>query len=119
MNEELKQRVLNHIVNADIATYGDYVMSISNLMVFEPGFTKYRLRKVLKELLNDGLIKYTSRGCPAVEDYVNGEVLELVCDASPPVNGYVLTDKGHETDAYKTAYQNQDDVFRRWNEDLY
>ena len=105
---ELKQKVFNDIIQAELATYmccyspDRAVISISNLMLFQPDVTKYAMRKVLKELIADGVVEYTSQGCPAIESI--GEYTELICDAAPPVNGYALTKAGFESEAWKTAY---------------
>ena len=114
---ELKQRVLSHIVHAELATYESVyapsrgVITISNLMMFEPTATKYGMRKVLKELIADGLIEYTSEGCPAIESI--GEYHELICDAAPPINGYALTKKGFECETWLKASQQWEDNLRR------
>ena len=105
---QLKQKVFNSIIQAELATYmtcygpDKAVISISNLMLFQPEITKYAMRKVLKELIADGVVEYTSQGCPAIESI--GEYTELICDAAPPVNGYALTKAGFESDEWKTAY---------------
>ena len=117
---ELKQRVLSHIVHAEIATYESVygpdrgVITISNLMLFEPTATKYGMRKVLKELIADGVVEYTSQGCPAIESI--GEYTELICDAAPPVNGYALTKAGFESEAWKTAYDDWCGALKKMSE---
>jgi len=117
---ELKKRVFSHIIQAEIATYMSCysppraVISISNLMIFEPDVTKYAMRKVLKELIADGVIEYTSQGCPAIESI--GEYTELICDAGPPINGYGLTTAGFDSEEYKTAFDNWCKALKRMSE---
>lgn len=103
--DELKQKVFSNIVGIEISSYMGYIGGIgvsttSDLLGFEPGVTRYRMRKILKELVADGVIEYVSVGCPALEN----DYHEWFCDAGPPINGYQMTDKGKATDAYKTAY---------------
>lgn len=113
---ELKKQVFTEICNAETVTYCDNsgVITISDLMNFIPGVTKYRMRKILRELKEEGLIEYRSKGCPGEEDpYYH----EWNCDPAPPINGYALTEKGMETETYKTVYQNWCDSFKKWAEE--
>ena len=115
--DELKQKLFKHIISCEFATYECWyapdcaVVSISNLMLFEPDISKYKMRKALKELIADGLIEYTSQGCPAVESC--GEYTELVCEAGPPINGYALTKAGFESKEYQEASEQRDRAYRR------
>lgn len=116
--DDIKQKLFKHIISCEFATYescyspGYAVVSISNLMLFEPGISKYRMRKALKELIADGLIEYTSQGRPAIESC--GEYTELVCEAGPPINGYALTKAGFESDEYKEESERRDEAYREW-----
>ena len=76
---------------------------------------KYKMRKALKELITDGLIEYTSQGCPAIESC--GEYTELVCEAGPPINGYALTKVGFESKEYQEASKQRDRAYRRMCEE--
>lgn len=116
--DEIKQKLFKHIIGCEFATYescyspGWAVVPISSLMLFEPSISKYMMRKALKELVADGLIEYTSQGCPAIESI--GEYTELVCEAGPPINGYALTKAGFESDEYKEESERRDRVYREW-----
>lgn len=104
----MKSRIFDVIISCEIGSYtcsyapDRAVIAIGNICNLIPGLTRYGARKALKELIADGLVEYTSQGCPAVVSY--GEVPELVCDARPPINGYALTKKGFESDRWKQAY---------------
>ncbi len=106
--EEAKQRIIHTIMSAEISTYmamyapDQAVISISNIIELENGLTKYRARKALKELIGEGMIEYTSQGCPAIVSC--GEYEELVCEAGPPINGYCLTQKAFKSDLWKEVY---------------
>lgn len=103
-----KETLLRVIVGCQISTYlslyapEEAVVPIGNLTELAGGMTRYRARKALKSLIADGLIEYKSQGCPAIVSY--GEYPELVDDAHPPINGYALTEKGYESEPYKSAY---------------
>jgi len=118
--EFVKNRILTHIIQAELDIYESCyapdraVIPISWLLEWESEVTKYRMRKALKELIADGLIEYTSQGHPAIESY--GEYTELVCDASPPINGYALTKAGFESDEWKVASEQRDRAYQRWCE---
>lgn len=92
-----------------LAMYGPEhaVVPISNILHLEPNITKYKARKALKELINEGLIYYTSQGCPAVVS--RGEYDELMYEAGPPINGYALTEAGFQHDIYKSCQQSETD----------
>lgn len=103
-----KERILQAIIDCEIGSYTTLyapekaVITISNLMKLT-GLTKYGARKALKELQRDGLIYYTSQGCPAVVSY--GEYPELVYEAGPPINGYALTEEGFHTKQWIDSYE--------------
>lgn len=65
-------------------------------------WTRYRTRKAIKKLVERGMIERTSIGRPAIESV--GEYCELVCEAMPPKNGYAITKKGFESEAWKSQY---------------
>ena len=111
-------KIFNDIISCEIGsymtTYGPdrAVITISNLLKLNPEFTKYKMRKALKELRTDGLIEYTSQGCPAVESM--GEYRELIYEAGPPINGYALTKKGFKSDIFKTRYKEWEKSLEEW-----
>jgi DNA-binding HxlR family transcriptional regulator len=113
---ELKKQVFTKICEVENVVYhsNSGVITTSNLMDFIPGVTKYRMRKILRELKEEGLIEYRSIGCPGEEDpYYH----EWECDPAPPINGYALSEKGMETEIYKNVYQEWSDSFRKWAEE--
>lgn len=65
-------------------------------------WTLYRTRKAIKKLVECGLIARTSIGRPAVVSC--GEYRELIYEAMPPKNGYAITKKGFESEAWKNQY---------------
>ena len=95
--EEAKEKIFKTIINCQISTHtslyapNEAVITIGNLIDLIDGLTKYKARKALKILRDDGFICYKSQGCPAIVSY--GEYAELVCDAAPPINGYAITKK--------------------------
>ena len=105
--EQAKEKVLNNIISAEIGTYTTMyapdkaVLSISNIMSLT-GLTKYGARKAIKELIKDGMIYYTSQGCPELTD-LDGKPLEPFYTPRPPINGYALTEKGHKSQAWQDA----------------
>lgn len=115
--EQAKEKVLNNIISAKIGTYTTMyapdkaVLSISNIMSLT-GLTKYGARKAIKELIKDGMIYYTSQGCPAVVSC--GETPELVYDAGPPINGYALTKDAFKSSAWHEAYNEWRKSMEEW-----
>ena len=105
----VKERIFDILIGCEISTYTSFhspdraVVSISNIVALLGNVTKYAARQALKRLREDGLVEYTSQGCPAVVSY--GEIQELIADAAPPINGYCLTKKGFETPEWKQAYK--------------
>lgn len=65
-------------------------------------WSKYRVRKAIKGLVEKGLIERASCGNPAVESC--GEYRELVCDAAPPTNGFAITPEGFKCEQWKDMY---------------
>lgn len=115
---EAKEKIFSMLISCEISTYTAMyapdraVVPISNILACIDGLTKYRARKALKELISDGVICYTSQGCPAIVSY--GEYTELVADAAPPINGYCLTKKGFETEGWKQAYAQWNKSMEEW-----
>lgn len=116
--EEAKDRILTTLMGCEISLYTTLygpdtaVVSISNFLSLIPDLTRYRARLAIKDLLQDGIIKYTSQGHPAIESF--GEYRELVCDAMPPTNGYALTRKAFETETWKARYAEWEKSMEEW-----
>lgn len=110
-------KVLSCIMSCEISLYttcyapDKAVVPISNIVSLLK-WTKYRVRKALKELRGLELIEYTSQGCPAIVSY--GEYTELVDDAHPPINGYALTKKAFESELWKTRYFQWSKLMEEW-----
>lgn len=117
-DETVKDRIFQILISCEISTYTSLyapdraVVSISNILDLLGNVTKYGARQALKRLMADGLVEYTSQGCPAVISY--GEVPELIADAAPPINGYCLTKKGFETPAWKQANKEWNKSMEEW-----
>ena len=117
-DETVKDRIFQILISCEISTYTSLhapdraVVSISNILDMLGNVTKYGARQALKRLMADGLVEYTSQGCPAVISY--GEVPELIADAAPPINGYSLTKKGFETPEWKQAYKEWNKLMEEW-----
>lgn len=115
---EAGEKVFAKLVDCQISTYTSLyaqdvaVITISNIVSLIEGLTRYRARKALKMLMEEGVVEYKSQGCPAVESF--GEYRELVCEAGSPINGYCLTKKGYETDAWKQAYKDWEKSMAEW-----
>lgn len=108
-------KVLRCIISCEISLYTVFyapdkaVVRMSNIVSLLK-WTKYRIRKALKELRELELIEYTSQGCPALVSYDG----ELVDEAHPPINGYALTKKAFETDAWKEMYADYEKGMEEW-----
>ena len=117
-DESVKARIFDILISCEIGTYMSLyapdraVVSISNIVALLGDVTKYGARQALKRLMADGLVEYTSQGCPAVMSY--GEVPELIADAAPPINGYCLTKKGFEAPEWKQAYKEWNKSMEEW-----
>lgn len=115
--EQAKERVLNTIISCEIGSYttlyapSPAVITISNIMSLT-GLTRYVTREALKALQQEGLVYYTSQGCPAVVSY--GECPELVEDARPPINGYALTKEGFRSKQWIDAYEDWKRSMEEW-----
>lgn len=116
--EEAKEKIFNVIIGCEISLYtclyapDKAVITITNIVNLIEGLTKYRARKALKSLIADGLVEYTSQGCPAVESI--GEYRELIEEARPPINGYTLTKTGFQSEQFKRAYNDWKKSMAEW-----
>lgn len=117
-NDEVKRKIFSMLINCEISTYTALyapdraVVTIGNIVESIEGLTKYKARKALKQLIADGIICYTSQGCPAVVSH--GEYRELISEAAPPVNGYALTEKGFNTNEWHQAYAQWEKSMEEW-----
>lgn len=108
MTDDAK-RILDCIISCEIGTYtalyapDKAVVTIGNFLNLIEGLTRYKAQKAIKELKDLGLIEYVSQGCPAIVSV--GEYVELVEEAHPPINGYMLTKKCFESDLWKQRYE--------------
>ena len=75
----------------------------TTLLAEATGLSRYMVRKAIKELCAEGLAERGSVGRPAVE--YGYEYKELVCEAMPPLNGFMLTDKAVDTEIFKEEEQ--------------
>lgn len=111
------EKILQELINCEISSYTTpyapdrAVVTISNLCKLT-GYTRYKARKALKGLIAEGLVEYTSQGCPAIES--RGEYRELVVEAGPPINGYALIEKGFQSNEYKQAYEDWCKSMEEW-----
>lgn len=118
-NDEAKTKIFTMLINCQISTYtslyapNEAVVTISNIVNSIDGMTRYRARKALKALIEDGTICYKSQGCPAIVSC--GEYQELIAEAAPPINGYTLTPKGYETEDWEQAYRSWEQSLREWS----
>ena len=106
---EIENEILNAIISCEICTYTccyappRAVVPIGNLATLL-NYSRYNLRKSLKELIAAGYIEYTSQGRPAIESNTeNGH--ELICEQLPPINGYALTTRGYASEQFKGALE--------------
>lgn len=79
-------------------------------------WTKYRVRKAIKWLVEKGYIEKVSVGRPAVVMY--GEYEELLCEAMPPKNGYVISEQGFRTEEWKNIYDLWCRSMEEWLDDM-
>lgn len=115
--EQAKDKVWNAIINAEIdflntCCIPSTAVSTISEITSSTGLTKYGARKAIKELIKDGMIYYTSQGCPAIESC--GEYRELVCEARPPINGYALTAHAFRSSAWHEAYDDWCKSMEEW-----
>ena len=113
-----KDEILSTLMSCEISLYTTLyapdtaVVSISNILALIPGLTKYRAMLAIKELMQDGMVRYTSQGHPAIESF--GEYRELVCDAMPPTNRYALTKQAFESDTWKSIKTEWEKSMEEW-----
>ena len=116
---ENASKVLECIMSCEISLYtacyapDKAVVPISNIASLLK-WTKYRVRKALKELRELELIEYTSQGCPAIVSYGAESYPELIDDACPPINGYALTKKAFESDLWKNLHAGWEKSMEEW-----
>ena len=112
-------KVLRCIMSCEISLYtacyapDKAVVPISNIVSLLT-WTKYRVRKALKELRELELLEYTSQGCPAIVSYRAESYPELIDDARPPINGYALTKKAFESELWKECYSEWSKGMEEW-----
>ena len=112
-------KVLSCIISCEISLYtscyapNKAVVPISNIVSLLK-WTKYRVRKALKELREFELIKYTSQGCPAIVSCGGESYPELIDDAHPPINGYALTKKAFESELWRERYLEWSKSMEEW-----
>lgn len=120
-DKEAKEKIFKTIIGCEIGLnmvlYGPEFacVPISSLLGLNPELTRSQARRAIKELINDGMIFYTSQGRPAIES--GGEYRELVCEAAPPINGYALTKSGFKSAEYRAAYEDWKTSLKEWAEE--
>lgn len=113
------EKVLNCIMNCETSLYiaayapDHAVVPISNIAHLLK-WTKYRIRKAIKELKELDLVEYKSQGRPAIMSYGAESYPELLDEARPPINGYALTQKAFESDMWKEAHSKWEDGINEW-----
>lgn len=113
MSDLFDERAVFHcIANCEVSSYT--TMYPPEKVVLSTGdiakmclWSKYRVRKAIKGLVEKGLIERASCGYPAVISY--GEYPELVYESAPPKNGYAITKEGFRSEEWKSIY----DLWRR------
>ncbi len=75
-------------------------------------WTKYRVRKAVKQLVEKSYIERASCGNPAVESI--GEYSELVYDAMPPKNGFAITENGFKSKEWEKVYNEWSKSMEDW-----
>lgn len=109
--------VFNRIANCVVSSYSipyppDRVVVSTGEIAKMVSWSKYRVRKAIKGLVEKGLIERASCGCPAVESC--GEYRELVYDAMPPKNGYAITAAGFQSKDWKDVYSMWTKSMEEW-----
>lgn len=105
------QTVLERMCDLSQNFYGVDVFTSKDIMR-RTSLTRYKVLQVLNHLRETGIVERASMGCPAQMSY--GEITEMICEAAPPVNGWRLTSKGRETDAYKAAVKEFNNSLAEW-----
>lgn len=114
---ENELKVFRCLANAKISTYMSMyspsrAVISSKYIATSCGLSIYKTRKIIKSLVDKGLIERVSCGRPAVVSY--GEIAELECEAMPPLNGFALTKKAFETEEWKEMYENWEKSLAEW-----
>lgn len=109
--------VFNCIANCEVSSYSipyppDRVVVSTGEIAKMCLWSKYRVRKAIKGLVEKGLIERASCGCPAVESC--GEYRELIYDAMPPKNGYAITAAGFKSQDWKDVYSMWEKSMEEW-----
>lgn len=99
-----KDAVLNALCRCSHNLYGVDVFT-SKQLAERTGLDRCKVVQVLHYWRDEGIVERASMGCPA--QFTGGEYDEMICDAAPPINGWSLTEKGRETDAYKAQSKNE------------
>lgn len=116
---DIANEVLRCLISCEISLYTTCyapekaVVPISNIASLLK-WSKYRIRKALKELRELELIEYTSQGCPAILSYGAESYPELLDEARPPINGYALTHKAFESELWKQCYAEWNKSMEEW-----
>ena len=116
MSDDVKA-VFRCIGNCEISTYTTpyppqrCVVSTGNIASLLL-WTKYRVRKAIRSLVEMGLIERASCGNPYVESF--GEYRELVYESAPPTNGYAITKNGFESEEWKGLYDAWNRSMEEW-----
>lgn len=111
-------RVLCMIMDCEISLYtalyapDKAVVRMGDICKALPDIPKASVKRAVKELMRDGMICYTSQGCPTVLSC--GEVPELVYEAAPPINGYALTEYAFGTALWQKRYDEWCKSMEEW-----
>ena len=115
MNDE--KIVFHCIANCEISLYSipyppDRVVVSTGEIAKMHSWSKYRVRKAIKGLVEKGLIERASCGYPAVKSC--GEYRELVYNAMPPKNGYAITKSGFKSKDWEDIYAMWEKSMKEW-----
>lgn len=114
----MNDRVLSMIMDCEISLYtvlyapDTAVVRMGDICKAFPDAPKSHVKRAVKELVRDGMLHYTSQGCPAVMSC--GEVPELVYDAAPPINGYALTKAAFLSGMWERKYKEWCKTMEDW-----
>ena len=95
-----REKVFKAICSMSNNIYGIDVITTKSI-INSTGLSRYKVIQNIHLLREDGLVKRASMGRPA--QVSGGEYEELICEAAPPVNGWVLTKHGYASVEYKAA----------------
>ena len=118
---EFEKKVFDVIIKCEISTYTscyapERAVVTTNYIVKKLNSTKFKVRKVLKQLSAVGYIEYTSQGRPAIVSNTE-DGYELICEALPPINGYALTESGFSTQQFRHELDSFNEDLRKMVED--